>query len=79
MENKKLESILNKWIKLQPLNEYDQNRLSRRFTIDFNYNSNQIADHVRRYAVHAAYLIDLKFAALQKLRLIRRNRNRVIF
>ena len=49
MENKKLESILNKWIKLQLLNEYDQNRLSRRFTIDFNYNSNHIEGNTLTY------------------------------
>lgn len=49
MENKKLESILDKWIKLQPLNEYDQNRLSRRFTIDFNYNSNHIEGNTLTY------------------------------
>lgn len=49
MENKKLESILDKWQKLQPLSEIDQNRLSQRFTIDFNYNSNHIEGNTLTY------------------------------
>ena len=49
MENKKLNAILENWNKLQPLSEYDQNRLSRRFTIDFNYNSNHIEGNTLTY------------------------------
>lgn len=49
MENKKLKSILDQWKKLQPLSEDDRNRLSRRFTIDFNYNSNHIEGNTLTY------------------------------
>lgn len=34
MEDKKLKTALDNWIKLQPLSESDRNRLSRKFTID---------------------------------------------
>ena len=49
MENKKLQIVLDNWKNLQPLSEYDQNRLSRRFTIDFNYNSNHIEGNTLTY------------------------------
>ena len=49
MENKKLQLALDNWKNLQPLCEYDQNRLSRRFTIDFNYNSNHIEGNTLTY------------------------------
>ena len=49
MENKKLSSVLEKWQKLQPLSEIDKNRLSRRFTVDFNYNSNHIEGNTLTY------------------------------
>ena len=49
MENKKLESALDKWQKLQPLSEIDKGRLSRRFTVDFNYNSNHIEGNTLTY------------------------------
>lgn len=34
MEDKKLKTALDNWIKLQPLSESNRNRLSRKFTID---------------------------------------------
>lgn len=49
MEDKKLESALESWKQLQPLSEDDRNRLSRRFTIDFNYNSNHIEGNTLTY------------------------------
>lgn len=49
MENKKLQIVLDNWKNLQPLSKYDQNRLSRRFTIDFNYNSNHIEGNTLTY------------------------------
>lgn len=36
----KVQEIMSRWNALQPLSERDQEMLSRRFTIDFNYNSN---------------------------------------
>ena len=49
MENKKLQAALEKWQSIQPLSENDRNRLSRRFTIDFNYNSNHIEGNTLTY------------------------------
>ena len=44
-----LEKALEAWLQLQPLTEDDRNRLSRRFTIDFNYNSNHIEGNTLTY------------------------------
>ena len=46
---KKLQSILDSWQKLQPLTDDDRNRLSRKFTVDFNYNSNHIEGNTLTY------------------------------
>jgi Uncharacterized conserved protein len=37
------------WKNLQPLSERDKERLSRRFTVDFNYNSNHIEGNTLTY------------------------------
>ena len=44
-----LEKALEAWLQLQPLTEDNRNRLSRRFTIDFNYNSNHIEGNTLTY------------------------------
>ena len=44
-----LEKAYNAWQALQPLSENDRERLSRRFTIDFNYNSNHIEGNTLTY------------------------------
>ena len=44
-----LEKAMEAWRKLQPLTENDQQKLSRRFTIDFNYNSNHIEGNTLTY------------------------------
>lgn len=49
MENKKLQAALERWQGIQPLSEDDRNRLSRRFTVDFNYNSNHIEGNTLTY------------------------------
>ena len=49
MENKKLQTALEKWQNIQPLSERDRERLSRRFTVDFNYNSNHIEGNTLTY------------------------------
>ena len=48
-ENRKLQAALDKWRSIQPLSKDDQNRLSRRFTVDFNYNSNHIEGNTLTY------------------------------
>lgn len=40
---------MSKWRALQPLSDRDQEMLSRRFTIDFNYNSNHIEGNTLTY------------------------------
>ena len=49
MEEKKLQKALEAWQQLQPLSEEDRARLSRRFTVDFNYNSNHIEGNTLTY------------------------------
>ena len=44
-----IKKALTAWQELQPLSEKDRNRLSRRFTVDFNYNSNHIEGNTLTY------------------------------
>ncbi len=44
-----LQKALDAWQQLQPLSEDDRARLSRRFTVDFNYNSNHIEGNTLTY------------------------------
>ena len=44
-----LKKALEAWQDIQPLSERDKNRLSRRFTVDFNYNSNHIEGNTLTY------------------------------
>ena len=44
-----IKKALEAWRALQPLKEKDRDRLSRRFTVDFNYNSNQIEGNTLTY------------------------------
>jgi len=44
-----LKKALEAWQNIQPLSERDKNRLSRRFTVDFNYNSNHIEGNTLTY------------------------------
>ena len=45
----KVKDIMERWNALQPLSERDREMLSRRFTIDFNYNSNHIEGNTLTY------------------------------
>ena len=44
-----IKKALAAWHNLQPLSEKDRDRLSRRFTVDFNYNSNHIEGNTLTY------------------------------
>ena len=44
-----IRKALAAWRNLQPLSEKDRERLSRRFTVDFNYNSNHIEGNTLTY------------------------------
>lgn len=44
-----IKKALAAWQELQPLSEKDRDRLSRRFTVDFNYNSNHIEGNTLTY------------------------------
>lgn len=46
---KQLQIAQEKWFALQPLTEDEQARLSRRFTVEFNYNSNHIEGNTLTY------------------------------
>lgn len=47
--NNSLRSVLERWQALQPLDENVRYKLSQRFTIDFNYNSNHIEGNTLTY------------------------------
>ena len=44
-----LEKAIQQWQQIQPLSDNDKQRLSRRFTVDFNYNSNHIEGNTLTY------------------------------
>ena len=46
---KSIEDVMYEWNALQPLSDRDREMLSRRFTIDFNYNSNHIEGNTLTY------------------------------
>ena len=48
-KNEKLQKVFEKWQSIQPLSEIDKKRLSRKFTVDFNYNSNHIEGNTLTY------------------------------
>lgn len=49
MKHLNIKKALDAWEALQPLSEKDRERLSRRFTVDFNYNSNHIEGNTLTY------------------------------
>ena len=49
MEEKKLQAALDEWQRLLPLSEENRSRLRRRFTVDFNYNSNHLEGNTLTY------------------------------
>ena len=51
-----IKKALAAWQELQPLSEKDKDRLSRRFTVDFNYNSNHIEGNTLRSEEHTSEL-----------------------
>ena len=52
-----IEDVMNEWNALQPLSDRDREMLSRRFTIDFNYNSNHIEGNTLTYGQTEILLI----------------------
>ncbi|MBQ6062129.1 MAG: Fic family protein [Prevotella sp.] len=49
MTKDRLNNLYKRWMELQPLSEAQQNGLSRRFTIEYNYNSNHIEGNTLTY------------------------------
>lgn len=45
----KLSQLLKKWNSIQPLSQYNKERLLRKFTLEFNYNSNHIEGNTLTY------------------------------
>ena len=46
---RKIEEVYEEWLSLQPLSESMNNRLSRKFTIEYNFNSNHIEGNTLTY------------------------------
>lgn len=44
-----LSSVYKQWLEMQPLSVVDENRLERKFMLDFNYNSNHIEGNTLTY------------------------------
>ena len=49
MAKEKLNNLFEQWMALQPLTEAQQSSLSRRFTVEYNYNSNHIEGNTLTY------------------------------
>ena len=49
VDTSNLESVYQQWLSIQPLDELDSHRLSQRFTVDFNFNSNHIEGNTMTY------------------------------
>ena len=49
MKQVSVKKALKAWQEIQPISEKDRERLSRRFTIDYNYNSNHIEGNTLTY------------------------------
>lgn len=49
MAKEKLTELFERWESLQPLSETQQSSLSRRFTVEYNYNSNHIEGNTLTY------------------------------
>ena len=52
-----IDQTYQKWQSLMPLDESDRHRLSMRFTVDFNYNSNHIEGNTLTYGQTELLLI----------------------
>ena len=63
---KTIEGIMNEWNALQPLSERDKEMLSRRFTIDFNYNSNHIEGNTLTLDRQKSCCFSARLSARQK-------------
>lgn len=49
MKSENFEKIIEQWQKMQPISDFEKNRLARRFSIEFNYNSNHIEGNTLTY------------------------------
>lgn len=67
MKKPTLENALNEWNALQPLSDSDKNRLSRRFSVDFNFNSNHIEGNTLTYGQTELLLFFGKIAGTAKI------------
>lgn len=68
MKLKNLEEVLDLWNSMQPLSEHDKQRLSMRFTVDFNYNSNHIEGNTLTYGQTELLLFFGKVNGIAKLK-----------
>ena len=61
-----LEKIYSKWLSIQPLSEADQNKLSMRFTVEYNYNSNHLEGNTLTYDQTELLLLFPDFVTFSK-------------
>lgn len=68
MKYPNLDKVLKAWNDLQPLSERDKMRLSRRFTVDFNFNSNHIEGNTLTYGQTELLLLFGKVVGTAEMR-----------
>ena len=61
-----LEKNYSKWLSIQPLSEADQNKLSMRFTVEYNYNSNHLEGNTLTYDQTELLLLFPDFVTFSK-------------
>jgi len=65
---KQLKEVQKQWQAIQPLTEDEQARLSRKFTVDFNYNSNHLEGNTLTYGQTEILLLFGKIVAEAEMR-----------
>lgn len=68
MKQVSVKKALKVWQEIQPISERDRERLSRRFTIDYNYNSNHIEGNTLTYGQTEILLLFGKIAGEAQVR-----------
>jgi len=68
MKQVSVQKALKVWQEIQPISERDRERLSRRFTIDYNYNSNHIEGNTLTYGQTEILLLFGKIVGEAQLR-----------
>jgi len=68
MKRISIDEIYENWQKMMPLSDFDKDRLSRRFSLEFNYNSNHIEGNTLTYGQTELLLFFDKVASEARVR-----------